>query len=320
VTQATQSGFQPARGGHSTAGESDRARSRRDGISRENIREALPLLLFAIGAFVVAFFLIKMGVGSSPNQAPLWSLFAALGVITTCGGVAVLAASRAGSDEPSLSAEESPALVHVRAEARPSPIAPPQYYEGPTAADREPSWVFPLAERPPLTPLSPRPARSSSVAFEEPKALRPVAPAPSATDMEQALDEMQSTLESLAAEGRSKVRTTKPPAVVPKSTRVSATVAPPAPTSPVRLSESTIPGRGPPSAAQGPASVVPPKPPKGARCVSCGLAIESDSEARPCVVCGERLCWLCELKSLDEGRYLVCDRCFALSGKSASGH
>jgi hypothetical protein len=277
---------------------------------RESVLAALPLLLFAAGAFLLAYFLFQTGADFASSAAPLWSLFAALGVVTTGGGVAVLAVERGTESEFDLPDWLAGRDRRAPKEAPPTPFDVPEYYEGP---DSIPSWVPPARRIPAVAT-----ARSSAPRVKA-QPSPAAAPSPAATEMDRALEEMQATLERLAAEGRSDS---------PASGRRNDSPTPP---------QRTSPSRPKPPAATDRRSNLTPTPispltvaplsgrdlasraPVGARCTSCTEPLSEDGESRPCVVCGQRLCWMCELKTLEDGHYLVCDRCSKLSGKSPEG-
>jgi hypothetical protein len=279
---------------------------------REGALEALPLLLLSVGAFLLAFFLSRTGVEFGATQAPLWSLLAALGAVTTGGGIAVVAANRAPEEDtrtpPPTRTESIPGSP--RYSTPPSALAPPG-----TAA--------------PSGPLSPvvRSARSTGRPPTDPSATEPSAvtgrvgsprtpPARFGSEMERALVEMQATLADLAAER-------KPPGGLP-SGPVPPSSAPAPRIATTSTSSESITGRAAADVLPHPANQPPPwsEPPAAPRtvpgtpCASCGQSIEDESESRPCIECGRRLCWLCELKSLEEGRYLLCDKCAILAGST----
>jgi hypothetical protein len=258
---------------------------------KESVLAALPLLLFAAGAFLIAFFLFQTGTNFASTSAPLWSLFAALGVVTTGGGVAVIAVERGAVGElgaPVAKLGPTPSA----AVAGSAPRADlPDYYEG---TEPIPSWVPPARRQP-----APSPVRTPAAAAPTLRAAT-IPNEPAGTDMDRALDEMQATLERLAAEGRP--RATPPVRPAPAAPPERRGTALP-PTWPISVPDRIAPAAPTTRAATGP------------MCTSCGLSIGTDNESRPCVVCGQRLCWLCELKTLEDGHYLVCDRCAILAAK-----
>jgi len=274
---------------------------------RESVLAALPLLLFAAGAFLLAYFLFQTGADFATSAAPLWSLFAALGVVTTGGGVAVLAVERGAESEFDPNDRLFAAGRSAAKEPSPGPVDVPAYYEGPTSI---PSWVPPARRVP-----APVTARSSAPRTKDRPA--PVAaPSPAASEMDRALEEMQATLERLAAEGRTASAPTGRPSESPTPPRRPPSGQPERPAGIDRKSHVTPTPLSPPTVAPLSGRDLSSRAPVVARCTSCAEPLSEDGESRPCVVCGQRLCWMCELKTLEEGHYLTCDRCSKLPGKS----
>ncbi len=274
---------------------------------RESVLAALPLLLFAAGAFLLAYFLFQTGADFAASAAPLWSLFAALGVVTMGGGVAVLAVERGAESDFGVTDRLVGAGRNAGKEPPPGPVSMPDYYEGPTSI---PSWVPPARRVPPAVT-----ARGNAPRVRDRPG--PVSiPSPAATEMDRALEEMQATLERLAAEGRADSPATgsrndsRAPAQRPSPGPPDLAVAT------NRTSNLTPSARSPPTVAPLSGRAPSPPTPVGTRCTSCGEALPEDGESRPCVVCGQRLCWMCELKTLEDGHYLVCGRCSIPAGSS----
>jgi hypothetical protein len=281
---------------------------------RQRVLAALPLLLFSVGAFLLAIFFFTSGAELGATQAPLWSLFAALGAVTSGGGVAIFGVGWSGEAGAALPPIELPvatkSIGSLPPNSTPSSIVRPIYSEDEFPA-RPPASAPPYSSVP--TPPLPHVPFGSATPTLGSVASSPAGPTPRrpATEMERALSEMQATLEDIAAEGRGKAI---PPEV---SGRPVAPSRPSADSSagilrPARPGEPPV--TGVPRAPPGRTPTSPARPSSLPGCVSCGAHLESDSDARPCVVCGRRMCWMCELKTLEEGRYLVCDTCSVRSG------
>jgi predicted RNA-binding Zn-ribbon protein involved in translation (DUF1610 family) len=283
---------------------------------RQGVLAALPLLLFAVGAFLLAVFFFKSGAELGSTQAPLWSLFAALGAVTTGGGVAVVGVGWVEGAEPVVAEVQSSTTNPPRPSTPPQsislPLARPIYAEDEGAS--QPPVTPPPYRAVPILP-APRGTPIGVPSVTGPSSAPPPTPARferTGTEMERALVEMQATLEDIAAEGRQKA--SKPETSNRRSTSPDLLTETPASNPP--------PGRAtrPPTRPIAPAvpertPILPTHPASVPGCVSCGARIENDTDARPCVECGHRLCWMCELKTLEEGRYLVCDKCSILSGR-----
>jgi len=263
---------------------------------RTRLPAALPLFVIAAVSFGVSFLLFH-AVAEGPGRLPFWTLFSATGGILAIGGtvVAVAGGDEPGETSPLYDAERFVLLPKEEYERLRSTGASPAFAPTPSAS---------LTQAPPSVPVGAMggAAATSAEWSEEPAA--PPGHIRTTSDLESALNEVESVLASLATPtestpaGRTAEASPLRRPLSPTDRAVAPESASARPT-PARGGTTERPGSATSAASRG-------------ICTSCGIRIPNATKAVRCHACDEPLCVACAARADWQGHADLCPRCHGL--------